>query len=87
MKTNVPIGRWLGLLSAAVAVLAQIYLYFNPVFVNDFLLDLLTSTVAIGSLIALVLSLLTIPSWQSKVTIVLLVLMLLIALNTSLGIH
>lgn len=87
MRTNIPICRWLGLLSAAVAVLAQVYLYFNPVFVDDFLLVLITSTVAIGSLIALVLSLLTIPSWQSKVSIVLLVLMLLIALNTSVGIH
>ncbi|MCO6511938.1 MAG: hypothetical protein J5I65_14225 [Aridibacter famidurans] len=87
MRTNIPIWRWLGLFSAAVAVSAQIYLYFNPVFVDDFLLILITSTVAIGSLIALVLALLTIPSWQSKISIVLLVFMLLIALNTSVGIH
>lgn len=87
MKSNIPIVRWSGLVVGVIAALATTYLFFNPVFINDLAFFWFPAIANGGGLIALILALLSVPSWQSKVTILLSLYVLWGALNTSVGIH
>lgn len=79
--------KWISLVSAFIAFSITVIFYFNRVFFDDIVLTRLTVTQFISTIAAVIFSLLSIPGWQSIVSLILSFFVVYGIMHIEVGIH
>ena len=87
MKTLKEYYKWISLISVFIALIITIIFYFKRVFFDDAVLTGLAITQYVATIVAIVFTLLFIRYWQSKVSLIILLLVIYGIMNIKVGVH